>query len=85
MSTGPLRLHLNRGASASRSGERTVEFRLQVPDGVLVERVTGRLIHAASGRSYHETFAPPKVRSSACPGLKRHFRLLTSRRVSVPP
>lgn len=26
-----------------------------------VERVTGRLIHPASGRSYHEKFAPPKV------------------------
>ena len=26
-----------------------------------VERVTGRLIHAASGRSYHDKFAPPKV------------------------
>jgi len=33
----------------------------QVPDEVLVERVTGRWIHAASGRSYHEKFAPPKV------------------------
>ena len=26
-----------------------------------VERVTGRLIHPASGRSYHDKFAPPKV------------------------
>lgn len=26
-----------------------------------VERVTGRLIHPASGRSYHEKFAPPKT------------------------
>jgi hypothetical protein len=26
-----------------------------------VERVTGRWIHAASGRSYHTKFAPPKV------------------------
>lgn len=25
-----------------------------------VERITGRWIHAASGRSYHEKFAPPK-------------------------
>ena len=25
-----------------------------------VERVTGRLIHPSSGRSYHEKFAPPK-------------------------
>ena len=33
----------------------------KVPDEVLVERVTGRLVHPASGRSYHEKFAPPKV------------------------
>jgi hypothetical protein len=26
-----------------------------------VERITGRLIHPSSGRSYHERFAPPKV------------------------
>ena len=26
-----------------------------------VERVTGRLIHPGSGRSYHEKFAPPKT------------------------
>jgi adenylate kinase len=32
-----------------------------VPDSLLVERVTGRLVHPASGRSYHEKFAPPKV------------------------
>mmetsp|Transcript_32589 Transcript_32589/g.71961 ORF Transcript_32589/g.71961 Transcript_32589/m.71961 type:complete len:240 (-) Transcript_32589:329-1048(-) len=31
-----------------------------VPDSVLVDRVTGRLVHPASGRSYHEKFAPPK-------------------------
>lgn len=33
----------------------------QVPDEVLVERVEGRWIHPASGRSYHTKFAPPKV------------------------
>ncbi|KXZ44024.1 hypothetical protein GPECTOR_75g748 [Gonium pectorale] len=32
-----------------------------VPDQLLVERVTGRWVHAGSGRSYHEKFAPPKV------------------------
>lgn len=26
-----------------------------------VERVTGRWVHTASGRSYHTRFAPPKV------------------------
>lgn len=33
----------------------------RVDDAVLVERITGRLVHPASGRSYHEKFAPPKV------------------------
>ncbi|KAL4458463.1 hypothetical protein ABPG75_013328 [Micractinium tetrahymenae] len=32
-----------------------------VPDQLLVERITGRWVHPASGRSYHEKFAPPKV------------------------
>ncbi|KAK9807236.1 hypothetical protein WJX73_000611 [Symbiochloris irregularis] len=31
-----------------------------VPESILVERVTGRLVHPASGRSYHEKFHPPK-------------------------
>ena len=34
---------------------------LQVPDEVLVERITGRRIHQSSGRSYHVKFAQPKV------------------------
>ncbi|PHH61567.1 hypothetical protein CDD81_8148 [Ophiocordyceps australis] len=33
---------------------------LQIDDSLLVARVTGRLIHPASGRSYHTTFNPPK-------------------------
>uniref|UniRef100_A0A182IYG8 Adenylate kinase n=1 Tax=Anopheles atroparvus TaxID=41427 RepID=A0A182IYG8_ANOAO len=32
-----------------------------IDDSLLVRRITGRLIHQASGRSYHEEFAPPKV------------------------
>merc|ERR1719252_117418 len=35
-----------------------IEF--QVPDDVLTERICGRWIHKASGRSYHTKFAPPK-------------------------
>jgi adenylate kinase len=34
---------------------------LQIDDGLLVSRITGRLIHPASGRSYHKVFNPPKV------------------------
>ena len=33
---------------------------LEVPDEVLTERICGRWIHKASGRSYHAKFAPPK-------------------------
>jgi adenylate kinase len=33
---------------------------LQIDDALLVSRITGRLIHPASGRSYHATFNPPK-------------------------
>ena len=32
-----------------------------IPDQTLLPRVTGRLIHPASGRSYHKLFNPPKV------------------------
>lgn len=33
---------------------------LQIDDGLLVSRITGRLVHPASGRSYHKEFNPPK-------------------------
>lgn len=32
-----------------------------IDDAILEERITGRWIHPASGRSYHSKFAPPKV------------------------
>mmetsp|Transcript_7181 Transcript_7181/g.10957 ORF Transcript_7181/g.10957 Transcript_7181/m.10957 type:complete len:232 (+) Transcript_7181:66-761(+) len=35
-------------------------FVLKVRDEILEERITGRWIHKASGRSYHTKFAPPK-------------------------
>uniref|UniRef100_A0A803JX74 Adenylate kinase 3 n=1 Tax=Xenopus tropicalis TaxID=8364 RepID=A0A803JX74_XENTR len=35
-----------------------IEFK--VDDSLLVRRICGRLIHASSGRSYHEEFNPPK-------------------------
>lgn len=31
-----------------------------IDDAVLEERITGRWIHSASGRTYHSKFAPPK-------------------------
>lgn len=33
---------------------------LQIDDALLVARITGRLVHPASGRSYHKVFNPPK-------------------------
>lgn len=32
-----------------------------IDDAILEERITGRWIHPASGRSYHSKYAPPKV------------------------
>lgn len=34
-----------------------IEF--SIDDSLLVRRICGRLIHPASGRSYHEEFHPP--------------------------
>ena len=34
---------------------------LSIDDELLIKRVTGRLIHAASGRTYNIYFSPPKV------------------------
>ncbi|KAF9265892.1 adenylate kinase [Marasmius fiardii PR-910] len=34
---------------------------LLIDDQLLISRITGRLIHPASGRTYHKEFHPPKV------------------------
>lgn len=34
---------------------------IDVPDADIIERMSGRRVHAASGRTYHEKFNPPKV------------------------
>ena len=34
---------------------------MQVPDDVVVTRISGRRIHEASGRTYHVTFNPPRA------------------------
>jgi len=33
---------------------------LLIDDQLLISRITGRLIHGPSGRTYHKTFSPPK-------------------------
>lgn len=43
---------------------------LEVPDGVLTERICGRWVHKDSGRSYHVKFAPPKSLGSAKPSVE---------------
>lgn len=34
---------------------------IEVPDSAIIERITGRRVHAASGRTYHVRFNPPRV------------------------
>ena len=50
-------------ADALRSAGIKLDFVLEidVPDAAIVERMSGRRVHIASGRSYHLRFNPPKV------------------------
>ena len=34
---------------------------LEARDSLVLERIAGRSVHPASGRSYHKKFNPPKV------------------------
>lgn len=43
----------------SQKLDSVIEFGIE--DSLLVRRITGRLFHRSSGRSYHEEFHPPKV------------------------
>lgn len=36
---------------------------IDVPDAAIIERMSGRRVHIASGRTYHVRFNPPKVES----------------------
>ena len=38
-----------------------VVLEIDVPDEAIIERMSGRLFHVASGRSYHVKFNPPKA------------------------
>jgi len=38
-----------------------VVLEIAVPDGDIIERMSGRRVHVASGRTYHVRFNPPKV------------------------
>ena len=41
-----------------------VVLEIDVPDSEIVERMSGRRVHVASGRTYHVRFNPPKVDGS---------------------
>lgn len=50
-------------ADALKAARVTVDVVLEiaVPDADIIERMSGRRVHVASGRSYHVRFNPPKV------------------------
>jgi len=50
-------------ADALKDADIRLDFvvEIDVPEAHIIERITGRRIHPASGRSYHVRFHPPKV------------------------
>ncbi|EDQ85773.1 uncharacterized protein MONBRDRAFT_34135 [Monosiga brevicollis MX1] len=46
---------------AQRKTKLNAALEFKIDDSLLVRRIEGRLIHKASGRSYHTEFNPPKV------------------------
>ena len=51
-------------AEAMKAASVKLDFVLEidVPDSAIVERMSGRRVHPASGRSYHIVFNPPKTK-----------------------
>jgi adenylate kinase len=49
-------------AEAMKAAEVPIEHVVEVavPDAVIIERMSGRRVHVASGRTYHVKFNPPK-------------------------
>jgi adenylate kinase len=52
-------------AEAMKSADVPIEFvvEINVVDDEIVKRLSGRRVHLASGRTYHDAFNPPKVES----------------------
>jgi adenylate kinase len=50
-------------ADAMKSADVAIDYVLEidVPDSAIIERMSGRRVHVASGRTYHVKFNPPKV------------------------
>ena len=68
-----------------RVGKINAVIEFKIPDETLVERICGRLIHAASGRSYHEKFAVSlHARAGAC-APRLHARAAGVRRPIARP
>lgn len=53
-------------ADAMKDAGVSIDYVLEidVPDSAIIERMSGRRVHVASGRTYHVTFNPPKVAGS---------------------
>jgi len=51
------------GMLAERKEKIDSVVQLLIDDQLLISRITGRLVHPASGRSYHKEFNPPKKRN----------------------
>lgn len=50
-------------AQAMKDADIRIDYvvEIDVADGEIVQRMSGRRVHLASGRTYHEVFNPPKV------------------------
>ncbi|MBY0577974.1 MAG: adenylate kinase [Burkholderiales bacterium] len=50
-------------AEAMKQAEIDVDYviEIDVPDGEIVKRMSGRRVHLASGRTYHVLYNPPKI------------------------
>jgi len=59
--TVPQAERLDSMLAESKKGGLDYAVEMQIDDELLVSRITGRLVHPASGRSYHRIFNPPKV------------------------
>lgn len=58
--TVPQAERLDSMLTKSGKGDLDYAVEMQIDDELLVSRITGRLVHPASGRSYHKIFSPPK-------------------------
>jgi adenylate kinase len=48
-------------AGAGKDAPKVTVINLKIKDSIVKDRIGGRLVHPASGRSYHRDFRPPKI------------------------